>query len=145
MKEIYTILKSKSSKPRWKVHAPTVNEVYSCQSDMKVQFPREYIEFLLHASDIRFGEIEPVQLTAPENENYLPTVFSKLEERKNKLSLHGTYYPLSMNLGDFFCLTEELDVIFIGRNHVADYSWESIEDWMAKIWLTSEFKIKQGV
>src|SRR5262245_8391943 len=110
---------------------PTPEEVQSIETELGLSFPPDYRKFLLEASDVVLGTLEPATLDDPESHTYLPEVIASARA----YGVPAELLPICEDNADFYCITPSGTVCFWSRNGVTDESWPSLADWLKKVWL----------
>lgn len=96
-----------------------------------LRFQLDYRRFLLEASDVCVGTLEPAQIDDPKSHTFLPKVVAAARECGVPISL----LPICEDNADFYCLTGSGQVQFWSHNGKDDKEWQSLGDWIEDVWL----------
>lgn len=110
---------------------PTVAEVAAIEAQLGVFFHPDYRRFLLEASDVVVGTLEPATITAPESHTHLP----ELVASARALGVPDSLFPFCADNGDFYCLTAAGSVRYWSHDGANPESWPSLAAWIARVWL----------
>lgn len=110
---------------------PSEQDVASMEGHLGVSFHPDYRTYLLEASDVVFGAIEPATITAPESHTHLPTVVQSARDS----GVPDDLFPFCEDNGDFFCLTSTGEVELWSHDCSSDESWPSLGDWIEQMWI----------
>jgi hypothetical protein len=100
---------------------PTEQEVDAAEQRLGVRFPPDYRYFLLHASDVTYGTVEPAVVTP--DAGYLDLVNMASEAWEN--GVPRNLLPFCESNGDYYCLETDGSVVFWSHNDngLTDESW----------------------
>jgi len=122
MHDIIEQLQERSETVPVPLELPTFEQLVEVEEQILIPLPRELKEYLLHASDVIYGAIEPVTAADPYSHTYLPEV---------------TCYA---QLGDdFYCIDQDGQVHFWQNGDFTDTYWESFWEWVEDIWLKNKY------
>ena len=110
---------------------PSAQDVAAMERQLGVSFQPDYRTFLLKASDVVFGAIEPATITAPESRTYLPKVI----ECARDYGVPDSLFPFCEDNGDFFCLTATGEVELWSHDCSSEESWPSLGGWIEQMWI----------
>jgi len=113
---------------------PTENEVDAAEERLGVIFTPDYRYFLLHASDVVYGTIEPATVTT--NAGYLDLV--DLATEGWNVGVPEALLPFCEADGDYFCLDSEGRVLLWSEEGPTDESWSDLAEWIQAVWLDGE-------
>ena len=114
---------------------PTPKEVEAVEKKLKVSFHRDYRKFLLEASDVVFGTLEPCTVTEEDSHTYLVEV---AQIAWDDMDLPRSLLPICEDNGDYFCMNESGKVVFWSHYGGSDEQWDSLADWISEVWLEEE-------
>lgn len=135
MHDIIEQLQERSETVPVPLELPTFEQLVEVEEQILIPLPRELKEYLLHASDVIYGAIEPVTAADPYSHTYLPEV---------------TCYAWSVGLprdliaicqlgDDFYCIDQDGQVHFWQNGDFTDTYWESFWEWVEDIWLKNKY------
>jgi hypothetical protein len=111
---------------------PTPNEVADMQATLGVTFHPSYEKFLLQASDVNIGGLEPATITRPASHTYLP----KVVEGARQWGVPDELFPICEDNSDFFCMTEDGKVVLWSHDGMWKPTvWPNLESWIHEVWL----------
>jgi hypothetical protein len=110
---------------------PTENEVDAAEARLGLIFTPDYRSFLLRASDVVYGTIEPATVTT--NAGYLDLVDMATEAWN--LGVPEAWLPFCESDGDYFCLDSEGRVLLWSEDGPTDESWPDLAHWIQAVWL----------
>lgn len=110
---------------------PSFNEVMKMEEQLGISFNDDYRTYLLQASDVVLGTLEPATITEPDSHTHLPSVI----ESARKYGLPDKLLPFCEDNSDYYCLNESGEVIFWSHNGISDDKWPSLADWIIDVWI----------
>ena len=110
---------------------PTDAEVTAAERRLGVTFHRDYREFLLKASDVVFGRLEPAVITRPESHTDLSTVCSRAWE----VGVPRHLLPICGDNGNYFCMNDAGEVVYWSHDGWSDERWPSLAEWIERCWI----------
>lgn len=112
---------------------PTPSEVARVEEELGIRFHPDFRSFLLHASDVVVGTLEPDTIALPGAHTDLKTIALAARE----VGVPKDWTPVCESNGDYFCLTPNGEVRFWSHDGVTDESWPSLSTWIDDVWLSS--------
>src|SRR5262245_5118473 len=88
---------------------PTSDEVTSAETELDVVFHPDYRKFLLRASDVVYGALEPATVTPDGGHTDLVQM---AEEAWEELELPRELLPICCDNGDYYCMTDAGEIVF---------------------------------
>ena len=111
---------------------PTDAEVDAAEDQLGVKFPADYRRYLLQASDVVFGPLEPAVVIPDAGHLSLTdiaeTAWDEMEVPRNLL-------PFCEDNGDYYCLTETGEVEFWSHDGATDDKWKDLATWISEVWI----------
>lgn len=114
------------------IRLPTESEIDSTEKELGVVFPVEFRSYLKLASDVVFGTIEPVTITAKDHTDIIAVANDAWE-----LGIPKNFIPICEDNGDYYCVAPNGSVHFCSHNGTTDESWSDIEHWINDVWMNS--------
>lgn len=114
---------------------PTEMEVQQVEESLGHKFHPDYRKFLLTASDVVYGRIEPATLTRPESHTHLLSV---CDDAWNGYGVPRELLPICEDNADFFCLNEHGEVFSWSHNGWTSEKWPDLATWIIEVWLLDE-------
>lgn len=112
---------------------PTEEEVNEAEKRLNVKFHPDYRRFLLEASDVVYGEIEPAIVT-PDCE-YLNLV-EIAEYAWDEMHLPQHLLPICEDNGDYYCINKKGEVEFWSANgENSGKKWDNLASWIKEVWI----------
>ena len=110
---------------------PSLQEVRAFERELGVHFHPDYRQFLLTASDVVSGTIEPATITDPAAHTYLGYVF----ESARRYGVPDNLFPFCEDNADFYCLADDGQVVYWSHDGMHGGSWASLAEWIESVWL----------
>ncbi|HEX3144294.1 MAG TPA: SMI1/KNR4 family protein [Pyrinomonadaceae bacterium] len=111
---------------------PTDAEVDAAEDQLGVKFPADYRHYLLRASDVVYGPLEPAVVIPDAGHLSLTdiaeTAWDEMEVPRNLL-------PFCDDNGDYYCLTETGEVEFWSHDGATDDKWKDLATWISEVWI----------
>lgn len=112
---------------------PTHDDLVDAEEELLLPIPREMRRFLLEASDVVTGTLEPVTAADPNAHTYLPEVAAQAWAD----GLERYLLPLCEVNGNYYCVEPEGEVLYWEQGELTDQSWETVWHWIDEVWLES--------
>lgn len=112
---------------------PTEDGLVEVEEELLLPLPRELRHFLLTASDVVVGSLEPVTAADPNAHNYLPEVAALAWS----VGLPRHLVPLCEVHGNYYCVEPEGHVLYWREGEFSDETWDDVWHWVREVWLTS--------
>lgn len=110
---------------------PTEAEVRAIEAETGVSFPPDFRRYLLEASDVVFGVMEPVSITSPTSHTFFPSVLASARN----WGVPDDLIPLCDDNADFYCVAPSGEVVFWSHNGTTDQRWQDIATWIDEVWI----------
>lgn len=110
---------------------PTPAEVEAAEREAGVTLPSDLRRYLLEASDIVLGALEPVTAVPRSGHTYLPHVV----EGARSLGVPDDLVPVCEDNSDFYCLAPSGEVVFWSHDGATDERWTSLAAWIEEVWI----------
>jgi hypothetical protein len=117
---------------------PTQAEVEAAERRLSVSIPPDFQRYLLEASDVNYGVIEPVTITLPGAHTDLIRVASHAWDG---FGVPRDLLPICEDNADFYCMNSSGEVIFWSHNGWSSEKWPSLADWIEQVWLKDLFDL----
>lgn len=112
---------------------PTHEDLVDVEEELLMPIPREMRHFLLSASDVVTGSLEPVTAADPNAHTHLPEVAAVAWS----IGLPRHLLPLCELHGNYYCVEPEGEVLFWRDGELTDESWADVWQWAREVWLES--------
>ena len=113
---------------------PSIEEIEAVQERLRQPLPDDLIQFLLEASDVTLGTLEPVTVTDPSHYTYLPAVAARAWKAGVP---RDDFVPVCEDNGDFYCINARGQVVFFSHDGQADDAerWPDLATWIENVWI----------
>jgi hypothetical protein len=111
---------------------PTEDEVRAAENQLGVTFPEDYRRYLLEASDVVYGTLEPA-VVAPDS-GYLHLV-GVCETAWSEMGVPRNLLPICEDNRDYYCLNEAGEVQFWSHDGTTDERWPDLATWIKEVWI----------
>jgi hypothetical protein len=111
---------------------PTEDEVRDAENRLGINFIQDYRHYLLKASDVTYGTLEPA-IVIPDS-GYLNLV-QVAEFAWNEMEVPRNLLPICEDNGDYYCLNEKGEVLFWSHNGTTDEKWQNLATWIKEVWI----------
>ncbi|RRJ83066.1 SMI1/KNR4 family protein [Aestuariirhabdus litorea] len=133
MEEVIDELRELAESVPVPLELPTEDELVEVEEQILIPLPYELRRFLLTASDIVYGTLEPVTASDPQLHTYLPEVASVAWS----LGLPREYVPLCEDRGRYYAVDAQGEVLLWTEEGIDEERWESVWHWVRDIWMES--------
>lgn len=90
---------------------PTEQEVAKAEKQLRRAFHPDYRQFLLQASDVTFGTLQPAVVTRNPDATYLVEMVRDAWAWE-ELNLPRDWLPFCEDNGDYYCITPSGEIVF---------------------------------
>jgi hypothetical protein len=113
---------------------PTDAEVTAAENALGIRFHADYRRYLLQASDISYGVLEPVTITVPRAHTDLISVTQRARSAWN---VPNELVPVCEDNADLYCVTPEGRVIFWSHDTQSPtgVEWSDLAAWIEDVWM----------
>jgi hypothetical protein len=115
---------------------PEEEVLVEIQEQILIHLPFGLREYLLQASDVVYGRLEPVTASDPQSHTYLPEVAATAWS----LGVPRELVPLCEDHGNYYVVEEDGTVLLWEADTTEineDETWESVWHWVRDVWLES--------
>jgi len=111
---------------------PTQVEVEAAERRLKRKLHPDYRKYLLEASDVVYGTLEPAVVI--QDAGYLE--LSELAESAwSEMEVPRDLLPICEDNGDYYCLNENGEVCFWSHSGATDDKWPDLATWIKEVWI----------
>lgn len=110
---------------------PTSEEVNALEQKLGVTFQLDFRRYLLEASDVCVGTLEPVTALPENADSFLPNVL----EDARIYGVPKNLLPICEDNSDFYCLDEDGKVVFWSHNGAGGEKWSDLATWIVEVWI----------
>ena len=111
---------------------PTEDDIAAAEEELGVKFPADYRTFLLKASDVSYGALEPATVSDPESHTHLPAI---AQEAWEELELPRKLLPICEDNGDYYCLNKKGEVVYWSHDGESEDLWPDLAAWINDVWI----------
>lgn len=133
MDDIIDLLHEKSEAVPVPLDLPDQDQLVRIEEELLLPIPREMRQFLLEASDVIYGHLEPVTAADPNSHTYLPEVTAFAWS----IGVPRYLMPLCEDNGDYYCVDPDGEVVLWQNGELTEETWQSVWDWVEDVWLNS--------
>lgn len=130
MNEIIEQLQELSETVPVPLELPTFEQLVEVEEQILIPLPGDLKEYLLYASDVIYGAIEPVTASDPFSHTYLPEVTSYAWS----IGMPREMVAICQQGDSFYCISQEGEIFFWQDDEFTE-QWESLWDWIEDVWL----------
>jgi len=111
---------------------PTEQEINDAEAALGVKFTADYRRFLLEASDVEYGTLEPA-VVLPDS-GYLNLV-EMATEAWDEMELPRKLLPICQDNGDYYCINAQGEIVYWSHNGMTDEKWRDLATWIDEVWI----------
>jgi hypothetical protein len=110
---------------------PSEAEVSAAERELGITLHPDFAQYLLQASDVVYGHIEPVTLSDAKAHTHFPNV----SRSAWAAGVPRDLVPICEDNGDYYCVSPRGEVVFWSHNGKTNERWLNIEHWIRDVWL----------
>lgn len=133
MEEILDLLRDANQDVLVPLDLPDEDDLIEIEEQVLLPIPRDVRTYLLEASDVVYGTLEPVTVSDPNSHTYLPEVAAHAWS----VGVPRYLLPLCEDGANFYCVEPEGQVVLWQAGDLTDESWDSVWQWVRDVWLES--------
>lgn len=133
MEEILELLRDSNQSVPVPLDLPDEDDLVVIEEELLLPIPRDVRTYLLEASDVVYGSLEPVTVADPHSHTYLPEVAATAWS----LGVPRYLLPLCEDNGSYYCVEPEGEVVFWQDGELSGETWSSVWQWVRDVWLES--------
>ena len=111
---------------------PTAAEVAAAETQLSVKFHPDYRRYLLEASDVVFGSLEPAIVIPDAGHLSLVDI---AETAWDEMEVPRELLPFCEDNGDYYCLNQNGEVGYWSHNGATDEKWKDLATWIKEVWI----------
>ena len=111
---------------------PNADEVAGAENQLGVKFPDDYRRYLLEASDVVFGSLEPAVVIP--DAGHLSLV-EMAETAWDEMEVPRELLPFCEDNGDYYCLNPNGAVEYWSHDGATDEKWKDLATWIKEVWI----------
>lgn len=111
---------------------PTEAEVDAAEARLGISFPADYRRYLLEASDVTFGSLEPAVVTPDAGHLDLVEI---ARSAWDEMDVPRDLLPICEDNGDYYCLNADGEVVYWSHDGASDERWPDLATWIQEVWI----------
>src|ERR1700741_3386964 len=111
---------------------PTVAEVSAAEDQLGIKFSPDYRDYLLAASDVVYGSLEPA-IVIPEAGHL--SLVDIAETAWDQMDVPRELLPFCEDNGDYYCLNRAGEVEYWSHDGATDEKWKDLATWIKEVWI----------
>lgn len=108
---------------------PAESEVRDVEQRAGVRFHDDLRRYLLEASDVVCGTLEPVTIGGGHTE------IGDVISRARDLGVPDELVPICEDNSDFYCMADTGEVVFWSHDGATGQRWPDLATWIAEVWI----------
>lgn len=116
---------------------PEHDQVVDAQEQILMPLPGDFREFLMEATDVVYGTLEPVTVADPSSHTYFPEVTSTAWSQ----GLSREMLVLCEGREGYYCIAQDGEVRLwrfdSAEDEYDEETWENVWYWVRDVWLES--------
>ncbi|AZQ11574.1 MULTISPECIES: SMI1/KNR4 family protein [Shewanella] len=133
MHELIEQLQEMSEQVPVPLELPSFDQLIDVEEEILIPLPSELKEYLLHASDVIVGSLEPVTAADRQSHTFLPEVAAYAWS----IGLPRAMIPICQNGDNFYCIDQEGQVHYWAFGDFTEDQWDSFWEWAEDVWMNS--------
>lgn len=133
MEDILELLREHNVQVPVPLDLPDEDTLVMIEEELLLPIPRDMRQFLLEASDVIYGHLEPVTAADPHSHTYLPEVTAVAWSE----GVPRYLMPLCQDGDSYYCVEPEGEVVLWRDGELTDETWSSVWHWARDVWLES--------
>jgi len=114
---------------------PTEDEILAAESQLEIKFPADYRRYLLQASDVVYGSLEPAIVTPDAGHLSLRDM---AETAWDEMEVPRELLPFCEDNGDYYCLNQAGEVEYWSHDGSTDEKWKDLATWIKEVWIDED-------
>ena len=133
MEDVLELLREHSESVPVPLELPDEEQLVQIEEEILLPIPRDIRTFLLEASDVIYGHLEPVTAADPYSHTYLPEVTANAWA--NGVDRH--LLPICQVGHNYYCAEPDGEIVYWQDGEITEETWPSISHWARDVWLES--------
>lgn len=110
---------------------PDEDQLVMVEEELLLPIPRDFRHYLLNASDVVYGYLEPATAADPQSHTYLPEMAASAWA----YGLPRYLLPICETNKGYYCIDPDGIVLLWEEGGFSDKQWDTLWDWIAEVWL----------
>ena len=111
---------------------PTQEQVDEIEKKLGIVFHDDYRKYLLEASDVVYGTLEPATIIPDSGHTEFTSV---AEAAWHQMGVSRELIPICEDNGDYYCMTKDGEIVFWSHNSITDERWPDLASWIKQVWI----------
>jgi len=120
---------------------PTVDEVDAAERILGIKFHPDFRTYLLQASDVIYGCLEPVQIVLPKANTSL---FVVATSAWNDWGVPRDLLSICDDNADQYCIDSVGRIVFRSHDGGAEKTWPDLATWIRDVWIKESAELDDG-
>lgn len=130
MEDVIELLREKAESVPVSLELPDEDLLVEIEEELFLPLPADLREYLLAASDVVYGSLEPATVTDPRSHTYLPEMAAVAWDQ----GLPRQHIPFCEFDGGWYYITEA-GTVHYWRDGKTKPSWNNLWHWISEVWL----------
>lgn len=131
MERVIEALREANQAGHFGLELPDEDMLVEIEEAILLPLPGDLRTYLLEASDVVIGHLEPVTAADPRSHTYLPEMTSVAWS----VGLPREYIPVCEYDGGYACIGQDGKVLFWANGDMQGEEWDDLWDWCEEVWL----------
>ncbi len=110
---------------------PTLAEIEGVEKELGIRFHPDYALYLLEASDVVFGVLEPA--TIPKDSGH--TYIVPMVKQAWAVGLSRELVPIVEDNGNYYCMNACGEVLYWSHDGDTNEKWPDLSTWIQEVWI----------
>lgn len=110
---------------------PSLDEIAAVEQRFGFAFHSDYKQFLLEASDVVLGTLEPTTIPNDSGHTFIGSVVIDARQQ----GLPSNLVPIAEDNGDYYCMQPTGEVVFWSHDGATEEHWPDLATWIRKVWI----------
>jgi SMI1-KNR4 cell-wall len=111
---------------------PSAAAVAAAERELGVTFHPDYRKFLLEASDVVYGTLEPATIGRKRAHTDLVRM---AHDAWTLMELPRELLPICDNNADYYCMNGRGEVVYWSHDGLTDERWPNLAAWIQQVWI----------
>ena len=112
---------------------PAAAAVAAAERELGVTFHPDYRTFLLEASDVVYGTLEPATIGTRKRAH--TDLVRMAHDAWTLMELPRELLPICEDNGDYYCMNERGEVVYWSHDGPTDERWPNLATWIQQVWI----------
>lgn len=110
---------------------PTDDEIAAVEMELGVKFHPDYKRYLLEASDVTFGVLEPATIPKASGHTYIVPMARQAWMDGVPQGL----VPIAEDNGNYYCMDAQGQILYWSHDGETGEKWPSLSVWIRDVWI----------